>query len=150
MGGWKGSVVKGAAGHGCRKVGKTVLLRSASQADEYEQVTVDAGRAVLPDTTVSPRGDFLYVLSTGKVSPSPTSITRPHCPVPSSSPIAYPHCLFRSPPSSTSITLFHCSPRHPPPSPASITRHHHPPPSPASITSLHHAPPSPASITRLH
>jgi hypothetical protein len=34
---------------------------------EYEEVTVDPGRAILPDTTVAPGGDFLYVLSTSKV-----------------------------------------------------------------------------------
>jgi hypothetical protein len=44
-----------------------VLLSSALVGAEYEDVTVDPGRAILPDTTVAPGGDFLYVLSTAKV-----------------------------------------------------------------------------------
>jgi hypothetical protein len=44
-----------------------VLLSSSLVGAEYEDVTVDPGRAILPDTTVAPGGDFLYVLSTAKV-----------------------------------------------------------------------------------
>jgi hypothetical protein len=44
-----------------------VLLSSALVGAEYEDITVDPGHAILPDTTVSPGGDFLYVLSTAKV-----------------------------------------------------------------------------------
>lgn len=44
-----------------------VLLSSALVGAEYEDVTVDPGRAILPDTTVAPGGEFLYVLSTAKV-----------------------------------------------------------------------------------
>jgi hypothetical protein len=44
-----------------------VLLSSALVGAEYEEVTIDPGRAILPDTTVAPGGDFLYVLSTAKV-----------------------------------------------------------------------------------
>jgi hypothetical protein len=46
-----------------------VLLSSAHVAAEYEEIIVDPGRAILPDTTVAPGGDFLYVLSTAKVRP---------------------------------------------------------------------------------
>lgn len=45
---------------------KKVLLSAVDPA-EYEEVTVDAGNAILPDTTISPSGHFLYVLSTSKV-----------------------------------------------------------------------------------
>jgi len=44
-----------------------VLLSSALVGAEYEEITVDPGRAILPDTTLAPGGDFLYVLSTAKV-----------------------------------------------------------------------------------
>lgn len=45
---------------------KKVLL-SGPVPTEYEEVVVDDGNAVLPDTTLSPSGDYLYVLSTSKV-----------------------------------------------------------------------------------
>lgn len=45
---------------------KKVLLSAPSPA-EYEEVIVDDGNAILPDTTLSPNGDYLYVLSTSKV-----------------------------------------------------------------------------------
>jgi hypothetical protein len=44
-----------------------VLLSSALVGAEYEEITIDPGRLILPDTTVAPGGDFLYVLSTAKV-----------------------------------------------------------------------------------
>ncbi|KAJ9580515.1 hypothetical protein L9F63_024304, partial [Diploptera punctata] len=44
-----------------------VLVSSPLLASEYEEVIVDPGRAILPDTTVAPGGDFLYVLSTAKL-----------------------------------------------------------------------------------
>lgn len=53
---------------------KKVLLSGAAPA-EYEQVLVDAGNAILPDTTLSPTGDYLYVLSTSKIS----KINVEHC-----------------------------------------------------------------------
>jgi hypothetical protein len=34
---------------------------------EYEEVVVDESNAILPDTTLSSSGDYLYVLSTSKV-----------------------------------------------------------------------------------
>jgi hypothetical protein len=40
-----------------------------SVATEYEEVMVDPGYTLLPDTTLDPSGDFLYVLSTSKVTP---------------------------------------------------------------------------------
>lgn len=45
---------------------KKVLLSGPAPA-EYEEVVVDEGHAILPDTTLSPSGDYLYVLSTSKV-----------------------------------------------------------------------------------
>ncbi|KRT80367.1 hypothetical protein AMK59_8587 [Oryctes borbonicus] len=53
---------------------KKVLL-SAATPMEYEQVTVDAGNRILPDTALSPNGDYLYVLSTSKIS----KINVEHC-----------------------------------------------------------------------
>lgn len=41
---------------------------SASTPTQYEEVVVDVGNRILPDTTLSPSGDYLYVLSTSKVS----------------------------------------------------------------------------------
>lgn len=46
---------------------KKVLL-SGPEPPEYEELVVDEGSAILPDSTVSPSGDYLYVLSTAKVS----------------------------------------------------------------------------------
>lgn len=48
---------------------KKVLLSAALPTEnaEYEEVLVDAGNSILPDTQLSPSGDFLYVLSTSKV-----------------------------------------------------------------------------------
>lgn len=45
---------------------KKVLL-SGPQPLEYEEVVVDKGNSILPDTSLSPNGDYLYVLSTSKV-----------------------------------------------------------------------------------
>lgn len=45
---------------------KKVLL-SVPEMTEYEEVLIDDGNAILPDTTLSPSGDYLYVLSTSKV-----------------------------------------------------------------------------------
>lgn len=45
---------------------KKVLL-SAGVPAEYEEVVVDSGNTILPDTQLSPSGDYLYVLSTSKV-----------------------------------------------------------------------------------
>lgn len=53
---------------------KKVLL-SAPSPTEYEEVIVDAGNQILPDTTLSPSGDYLYVLSTSKIS----KINVEHC-----------------------------------------------------------------------
>ncbi|XP_018334683.1 plexin-B-like, partial [Agrilus planipennis] len=53
---------------------KKVLL-SGTQPTEYEEVVVDEGNPILPDTTLSPSGDFLYVLSTSKI----TKIKVEHC-----------------------------------------------------------------------
>nr|XP_023013437.1 plexin-B [Leptinotarsa decemlineata]XP_023013439.1 plexin-B [Leptinotarsa decemlineata]XP_023013440.1 plexin-B [Leptinotarsa decemlineata] len=53
---------------------KKVLL-SGPEPPEYEEVVVDEGNPILPDTTLSPSGDYLYVLSTSKVS----KINVEHC-----------------------------------------------------------------------
>lgn len=45
---------------------KKVLL-SGPEPPEYEEILVDEGNAILPDTQLSPSGDFLYVLSSSKV-----------------------------------------------------------------------------------
>ncbi|XP_063219217.1 plexin-B isoform X2 [Bacillus rossius redtenbacheri] len=44
-----------------------VLMSSASKAEQYGEMIVDAGSTILPDTTVAPGAHFLYVLSTSKV-----------------------------------------------------------------------------------
>ncbi|XP_022914955.1 plexin-B isoform X2 [Onthophagus taurus] len=54
---------------------KKVLLSSTPHPTEYEEVTVDHGHPILPDTTLSPLGDYLYVLSTSKIS----KINVEHC-----------------------------------------------------------------------
>ena len=46
---------------------KKVLLSGTTPA-EYEEVVVDQGNMILPDTTLSPSGEYLYILSTSKVS----------------------------------------------------------------------------------
>lgn len=48
------------------RIKKVLLSRPAPS--EYEEVLVDEGHAILPDTTLSPSGDHLYVLSTAKIS----------------------------------------------------------------------------------
>ncbi|RZC36560.1 plexin-B [Asbolus verrucosus] len=53
---------------------KKVLL-SGPVPTEYEEVVVDEGNAILPDTTLSTSGDYLYVLSTSKIS----KINVEHC-----------------------------------------------------------------------
>jgi len=52
-----------------------VLISDAATADEYEEIQLDPGNAILPDTAVDRSGDFLYVLTTTKVS---ISIKRTH------------------------------------------------------------------------
>ncbi|XP_046407058.1 plexin-B isoform X3 [Ischnura elegans] len=52
---------------------KKVLLTNATQASEYEEIVVDSGRALLPDTALEPappdgHAEFIYALSTDKVS----------------------------------------------------------------------------------
>ncbi|KAL1130244.1 hypothetical protein AAG570_013182 [Ranatra chinensis] len=46
---------------------KKVLLVSPSSASEYEEIHVNPGRTVLPDTNISPFGEHLYVLTTTRV-----------------------------------------------------------------------------------
>ncbi|XP_017776948.1 PREDICTED: plexin-B [Nicrophorus vespilloides] len=46
---------------------KKVILSAPTPA-EYEEVLVDPGKAILPDTALSPNGNYLYVLSTSKIS----------------------------------------------------------------------------------
>ncbi|CAH0774149.1 unnamed protein product [Bemisia tabaci] len=46
---------------------KKVLLSSASRGILYEELILDKGKAILPDTTISPNQEFLYVLTTSKV-----------------------------------------------------------------------------------
>lgn len=41
---------------------------SGGAPTEYEEVVVDSGNSILPDTTLSPGADYLYVLSTSKVN----------------------------------------------------------------------------------
>ncbi|KAJ8983308.1 hypothetical protein NQ317_010846 [Molorchus minor] len=53
---------------------KKVLL-SGPEPPEYEEVIVDNGNPILPDSTLSPTGDYLYVLSSSKVS----KINVEHC-----------------------------------------------------------------------
>lgn len=45
-----------------RGVVKKVLL-SGTNPGEYEQIEIDRGNAILPDTVMSPQKDYLYVLS---------------------------------------------------------------------------------------
>lgn len=45
---------------------KKVIL-SGSMPGEYEQIVVDKGYRILPDTTLSPKQDYLYALSKRKV-----------------------------------------------------------------------------------
>ena len=44
------------------------VLVSGPNAGEYEQIEVDKGNTILPDTMMSPRQDYLYVLSKKRVS----------------------------------------------------------------------------------
>lgn len=44
-----------------------MLAISPSLATEYGEIEVDKDSAVLPDTTVAPNKEFLYVLTTSKV-----------------------------------------------------------------------------------
>lgn len=53
---------------------KKVLL-SGAEPVEYEEVTVDAGHTILPDTALSPSGEFLYVLSSSKVNVHSLQVT---------------------------------------------------------------------------
>ncbi|PSN35027.1 hypothetical protein C0J52_25061 [Blattella germanica] len=53
-----------------------VLLSGAQLGAEYEEISVDPERPILPDTTVAPAGDFLYVLSTAKVRPHSVTLGR--------------------------------------------------------------------------
>ncbi|CAH0562365.1 unnamed protein product [Brassicogethes aeneus] len=53
---------------------KKVLL-SVPEVTVYEEIVVDDGNAILPDTQLSPSGDYLYVLSSSKVS----KINVEHC-----------------------------------------------------------------------
>lgn len=46
---------------------KKVLL-SGSEASVYESITIDKGKTILPDTAISPSGEYLYVLSSSKIS----------------------------------------------------------------------------------
>lgn len=45
---------------------KKVLL-SGPTPGEYETIEIDTGHAILPDTMMSPKQDYLYVLSKEKV-----------------------------------------------------------------------------------
>lgn len=45
---------------------KKVLI-SGPDPGEYENVEIDPGNAILPDTMMSPKQDYLYVLSKQKV-----------------------------------------------------------------------------------
>lgn len=55
---------------------KKVLL-SGQKPGEYEEIAVDAGSPILPNTMMSPKKDFLYVLSTRKI----TKLRIEHCSV---------------------------------------------------------------------
>ncbi|EZA53760.1 Plexin-B [Ooceraea biroi] len=46
---------------------KKVLL-SGTETFVYESVTIDKGQKLLPDTLISPDGEYIYVLSTSKIS----------------------------------------------------------------------------------
>lgn len=43
-------------------------LLSGQDPGEYESVEIDPGNAILPDTMMSPKQDYLYVLSKQKVN----------------------------------------------------------------------------------
>lgn len=53
---------------------KKVLL-SGPVPSEYEEVTVDEGHAILSDTVLSPSDDYIYVVSTAKI----TKLNVEHC-----------------------------------------------------------------------
>ncbi|XP_033168193.1 plexin-B [Drosophila mauritiana] len=55
---------------------KKVLL-SGQSPGEYEEIVVDAGNRILPNTMMSPKNDFLYVLSQRKI----TKLRIEHCSV---------------------------------------------------------------------
>ncbi|KAH8252435.1 hypothetical protein KR038_011503 [Drosophila bunnanda] len=55
---------------------KKVLL-SGQNPGEYEEIVVDAGNRILPNTMMSPKKDFLYVLSVRKI----TKLRIEHCSV---------------------------------------------------------------------
>lgn len=55
---------------------KKVLL-SGQKPGEYEEIVVDAGNRILPNTMMSPKKDFLYVLSLRKI----TKLRIEHCSV---------------------------------------------------------------------
>ncbi|XP_001996523.2 plexin-B, partial [Drosophila grimshawi] len=55
---------------------KKVLL-SGQKPGEYEEIVVDAGSRILPNTMMSPRKDFLYVISLRKI----TKLRIEHCSV---------------------------------------------------------------------
>ncbi|KAH8402557.1 hypothetical protein KR009_010646 [Drosophila setifemur] len=55
---------------------KKVLL-SGQNPGEYEEIIVDAGNPILPNTMMSPKNDFLYVLSRRKI----TKLRIEHCSV---------------------------------------------------------------------
>ncbi|XP_047364074.1 plexin-B [Vespa velutina] len=46
---------------------KKVLL-SATEAFVYESIVIDKGQRLLPDTAISPDGEYIYVLSTSRIS----------------------------------------------------------------------------------
>ncbi|XP_059469642.1 plexin-B isoform X3 [Neocloeon triangulifer] len=46
---------------------KKVFISDGNSAFEYEEIVLDPGNAILPDTSVDRSGDFLYVLTTAKI-----------------------------------------------------------------------------------
>jgi hypothetical protein len=46
---------------------KKVLL-SATEAKVYESIVIDKSQKILPDTAIAPGGDYLYVLSSSRIS----------------------------------------------------------------------------------
>lgn len=46
---------------------KKVLL-SGNEAFVYESVTIDKGRKLMPDSLISPDGEYIYILSASKIS----------------------------------------------------------------------------------
>ncbi len=54
-----------------------VLLVNSLVGTEYEELMLDAGNAILPDTTISRFGDYIYVLTTKKVSEFFQNLNRP-------------------------------------------------------------------------